>query len=192
MPDRIRTARSTALCVTAAALLLAAGCGSDQGDADQRPAGVPVDTDQSSGPSGAVDARPDMAAVLLEVHPERADAVGEPPAGLGVVDLRAGEGPAAQAGDALLVQYHGVRWSDGGTFDTSWDRGRPFGFVLGSGQVIVGWDQGLLGMQVGGRRVLTIPSSAAYGDGGVGDIIAPGETLVFVIDLIDLTSTERS
>ncbi len=131
----------------------------------------------------------DAAAVELETRPEVADLVPgdgtEPPSELQVEDLAVGDGPAAAEGDVLVVQYVGVRWSDGGEFDASWDRGQPLEFQLGSGQVIPGWEQGLEGMSVGGRRMITIPPDLAYGDRGAGEAIPPGETIVFVIDLLE-------
>ena len=95
-----------------------------------------------------------------------------------------GKGKRAKAGDTVDVQYVGVSWSTGKQFDASWDRGaEPFSFPLGAGQVIPGWDQGVEGMRVGGRRVLVIPPDLAYGDQSPSPDIAPGETLVFVVDL---------
>ena len=82
--------------------------------------------------------------------------------------------------------YVGVSWSTGKEFDASWDRGNPFQFVLGRGQVIGGWDQGVQGMKVGGRRRLTIPPELGYGAQGAGGVIAPNETLVFVVDLVSI------
>ena len=109
---------------------------------------------------------------------------GEPPAGLEITDIWEGDGPVAQAGDTVQVHYVGVAFSNGREFDASWDRGDPLEFRLGAGQVIVGWDQGVQGMRVGGRRQLVIPPGMAYGDRGAGRAIAPGETLVFVCDLV--------
>ncbi len=95
-----------------------------------------------------------------------------------------GDGPEAVPGAVVTVHYVGVAWSDGGQFDASWERGEPFGFRLGAGQVIGGWDQGVAGMRVGGRRRLTIPPHLGYGDAGAGGVIRGGETLVFVVDLL--------
>ena len=88
------------------------------------------------------------------------------------------------AGRPVEVHYVGCAWSDGEQFDASWDRGEPFGFALGRGQVIAGWDQGVAGMKVGGRRRITIPPSLGYGAAGAGGVIKGGETLVFVVDLL--------
>ncbi|HEX2699925.1 MAG TPA: FKBP-type peptidyl-prolyl cis-trans isomerase [Acidimicrobiales bacterium] len=109
---------------------------------------------------------------------------GEPPAQLEIEDLEVGTGAEAAAGSHVDVHYVGVSWSSGRQFDASWDRRDTFSFRLGSGQVIAGWDQGVAGMKVGGRRRLTIPPDLGYGSRGAGGVIAPGETLVFVVDLI--------
>ena len=101
-------------------------------------------------------------------------------------DLTVGEGEEAAAGQIVEVHYVGVSWKDGSQFDASWDRGDTFKFGLGKGQVIAGWDQGVAGMKVGGRRRITIPPNLAYGKRGAGGVIGPDETLVFVVDLIGL------
>src|ERR1700692_4321442 len=109
---------------------------------------------------------------------------GEPPADLVVDDVTEGTGDEAVAGAQVEVHYVGVAWSTGRQFDASWDRGQTFEFRLGAGQVIGGWDQGVIGMRVGGRRRLTIPPQLAYGARGAGGAIKPNETLVFVVDLV--------
>ncbi|MFD0309705.1 FKBP-type peptidyl-prolyl cis-trans isomerase [Streptomyces sp. NPDC059517] len=109
---------------------------------------------------------------------------GEPPKDLEVKDIWEGDGPVAKAGDTVSVHYVGVAFSTGEEFDASWNRGTPLQFKLGVGQVIAGWDQGVQGMKVGGRRQLVIPSHLAYGDRGAGGRIGPGETLIFVCDLV--------
>ena len=108
---------------------------------------------------------------------------GEPPSGLHIEDLVVGDGHEAVAGKAVMVHYVGVAWSSGKQFDASWDRGDTFDFRLGQGQVIQGWDQGVQGMKVGGRRRLTIPPAMGYGAQGAGGVIKGNETLVFVVDL---------
>ncbi len=109
---------------------------------------------------------------------------GEPPEDLLIEDLVIGDGDEAQPGQQVSVHYVGVAWSTQTQFDASWDRGQAFGFGLGGGQVIAGWDQGVAGMRVGGRRRLTIPPHLGYGDRGAGGVIRGGETLVFVVDLL--------
>jgi peptidylprolyl isomerase len=111
---------------------------------------------------------------------------GEPPADLEITDLWEGTGAEAKAGDTVEVHYVGVAFSTGEQFDASWDRGSPLQFRLGVGQVIQGWDQGVQGMKVGGRRQLIIPPGLAYGDRGAPGAIAPGETLIFVCDLVSV------
>ncbi|WP_028278716.1 FKBP-type peptidyl-prolyl cis-trans isomerase [Arthrobacter sp. H5] len=108
----------------------------------------------------------------------------ETPEDLVIKDLIDGDGREAQAGDTVSAHYVGVAFSTGEEFDSSWNRGAPLDFRVGVGQVIQGWDQGIPGMKVGGRRRLEIPSHLAYGDRGAGSAIAPGESLIFVVDLM--------
>jgi peptidylprolyl isomerase len=108
---------------------------------------------------------------------------GAPPKSLETRDLETGSGAAAKSGDAVTVNYVGVNYKTGKEFDASWDRGEPFTFTLGSGQVIPGWEKGVEGMKVGGRRELVIPPALGYGSAGSPPVIPPNETLVFVIDL---------
>jgi peptidylprolyl isomerase len=109
---------------------------------------------------------------------------GEPPTSLQVDDLVVGDGAEAVSGTTCTMHYVGHSWSTGKQFDASWDRGDPFAFRLGAQMVIAGWDQGVAGMKVGGRRRLTIPPELGYGSRGAGGAIKPGETLVFVVDLL--------
>jgi peptidylprolyl isomerase len=109
---------------------------------------------------------------------------GEPPAELRIEDLVVGDGPEAEPGRQVSVHYVGVAFSSGKEFDASYNRGDAFDFPLGGGQVISGWDQGVAGMKVGGRRKLTIPPHLGYGQRGAGGVIKPGETLIFVVDLL--------
>jgi peptidylprolyl isomerase len=111
---------------------------------------------------------------------------GDSPAELVIDDLIVGEGPEATPGHRVRVHYVGVAWSTGEEFDASWNRGDAFVFGLGAGQVISGWDQGVQGMKVGGRRRLTIPSHLGYGAAGAGGVIKPHETLIFVVDLLEI------
>ena len=106
---------------------------------------------------------------------------------LEIDDLVVGDGEEAASGHTVEVHYVGVAWSDGNQFDASWDRGDTFRFGLGKGQVIQGWDEGVAGMKVGGRRRITIPPMLGYGKRGAGGVIGPDETLVFVVDLVGVS-----
>lgn len=107
-----------------------------------------------------------------------------PPTELEIEELAVGDGPEAAVGQDVEVHYVGVAWSTRKQFDASWDRGETFRFGLGRGQVIKGWDEGVAGMKVGGRRRITIPPRLGYGSTGAGGAIKGGETLVFVVDLL--------
>ena len=109
---------------------------------------------------------------------------GPAPTELVIEDQVVGDGPEAIVGSQISAHYVGVAHSTGRQFDSSWNRGSPLEFRLGTGRVIKGWDDGIVGMRVGGRRRLTIPPHLAYGDRGAGAAIKPGETLVFVVDLV--------
>ncbi|WP_119729779.1 FKBP-type peptidyl-prolyl cis-trans isomerase [Thermomonospora amylolytica] len=109
---------------------------------------------------------------------------GPPPEYLDITDITVGDGPEATKGSTVSVHYLGVAYSTGEEFDASWNRGEPFEFPLGAGRVIKGWDMGVAGMKVGGRRKLVIPPHLAYGNRGAGTAIKPGETLIFVVDLL--------
>ncbi len=111
---------------------------------------------------------------------------GAPPTDLVIEDITVGDGEEAAPGRTAVVHYVGVAFSTGEEFDASWNRGEAFNFPLGAGAVIAGWDRGVVGMKVGGRRRLVIPPELAYGDRGAGAVITPGETLIFVVDLLDL------
>lgn len=109
---------------------------------------------------------------------------GAPPTDLQIVDIWEGDGEEAKPGHDVSVHYVGVAFSSGEEFDASWSRGEPFEFPLGAGRVIAGWDQGVAGMKIGGRRKLVIPPHLGYGNRGAGRAIKPGETLIFVVDLL--------
>ena len=111
---------------------------------------------------------------------------GDIPFELIVEDVVVGDGDEATKGSKVAVHYVGVSFSTGEEFDASWNRGEPFKFQLGKGNVIPGWDAGVVGMRVGGRRKLTIPSAMAYGARGAGAVIKPHEPLVFVVDLLSV------
>lgn len=118
----------------------------------------------------------------VEIPPDQA-----PSYQLELDDLEVGDGAEAVAGRVVEVHYVGVSWKTGRQFDASWDRGETFKFGLGKGQVITGWDQGVAGMKVGGRRRITIPPMLGYGKRGAGGVIGPDETLVFVVDLMGVS-----
>lgn len=109
---------------------------------------------------------------------------GAAPAELVITDITVGDGDEAKPGHTVSVHYVGVAHSTGEEFDASWNRNEPFAFPLGGGRVIAGWDQGVTGMKVGGRRKLVIPAKLGYGDHGAGNVVKPGETLIFVVDLL--------
>jgi peptidylprolyl isomerase len=113
---------------------------------------------------------------------------GSPSYQLELEDIEIGDGDEATPGSIVEVHYVGVSWKSGRQFDASWDRGDTFKFGLGKGQVIRGWDEGVAGMKVGGRRRITIPPDMAYGKRGAGGVIGPDETLVFVVDLVGVRS----
>jgi peptidylprolyl isomerase len=144
------------------------------------------DDDSSSQTTGSSSetASADATAADTSTKPEVEVPAGDPPQQLEVKDLVEGTGPEAKTGDLVTVQYVGVDYATGEEFDASWDRGAPFPFTLGAGDVISGWDLGVAGMKVGGRRELIIPPDLAYGAQGQPPAIAPNSTLIFVIDLL--------
>ncbi len=123
---------------------------------------------------------------MTHQKPEIDPPEGPAPSELQVTDVTEGDGDEAVAGQTVHVHYVGVAHSTGEEFDASYNRGEPLSFRLGTGQVISGWDQGVLGMKVGGRRRLVIPPHLGYGDRGAGGAIKPGETLIFVVDLLEV------
>jgi peptidylprolyl isomerase len=169
--------RPLALTLTAVLVLAAAGCGSSKDKT-------------TSTSSASTAAATDTAAAPTTAKPRPKPKVnvpkGKAPKKLVIKDLIPGTGQAAKAGDPITVNYIGVNYANGKPFDNSYDRGQPFPFQLGGGQVIPGWDQGLVGMKVGGRRELVIPPSLAYGPQGQPPVIKPNETLVFVVDLLSI------
>ncbi|MDX1620608.1 MAG: FKBP-type peptidyl-prolyl cis-trans isomerase [Nitriliruptorales bacterium] len=154
------------LLVLAAVAVVLTGCSGDD---------APGDTPASPTATENVTAKPEF-----EIPDE------QPPDALQVETLAEGEGDVAEPGDTVTVHYVGKSWSTGEQFDASWDREQPFVFELGAGNVIPGWEQGIEGMTVGERRMLVIPPDLAYGEQGVPGAIEPGETLVFVVDLLDV------
>ena len=123
---------------------------------------------------------------MSTMKPDLAIPAGDAPSELVLEDITIGEGAEAISGTNVEVHYVGVAWSTQRQFDASWDRNETFEFRLGAGQVISGWDQGVAGMKVGGRRRITIPAHLGYGAQGAGGVIKGGETLVFVVDLLNV------
>ena len=170
------------------ALVLSAGvaaCGEDDEPASSggdEAAATPTPTETAS--EAGVEALVQGISKDTKSKPEIPAPQGDPPPELVIRDIVPGKGPKAKAGDELSMQYVGNSWSTGQQFDASWDRGaEPFTFQLGAGMVIPGWDQGLVGLKKGGRRLLIIPPEMGYGPQGTPDgAIAPNETLVFVVD----------
>jgi cyclophilin family peptidyl-prolyl cis-trans isomerase/FKBP-type peptidyl-prolyl cis-trans isomerase len=181
--------RRLAVLVTATALVLAA-CGGDDDAPAAEPTGSTVaeptdttdatDVDDTVAPIVAEDA---AAGEIPEGKPV-VELPDELPTELVVTDLVEGTGDVVEAGDSITVDYVGVLSEDGTEFDNSYDRGEPFTVTIGVGQVIPGWDEGLVGMKEGGRRQLDIPADMAYGDAGAGELIPPGAALTFVVDVL--------
>ena len=175
------------LAALATSVLLLAACGdsadtADTGDNDVDAATSAEPTSCPAAPT-TVEA-PEDATTDLMTKPEITIPDNPPPTTLQVSDIVEGDGELACSGEPITVQYVGVTYATGKQFDASWDRGEPFSFQLGGGQVIQGWDQGLVGMRQGGRRQLVIPPDLGYGEQGAGPDIPPGATLVFVVDLV--------
>jgi len=172
-------------CGLAALSLAAAGCGNDSSGASEED--LNFETQETMPPESAAPPAEETAAQPVgadRAKPKIKIPEGKPPAKLKSEDLIAGKGAAAEAGQSLSVNYVGVSYSTGKEFDSNFGSGQPFQFDLGAGGVIPGWDKGLEGMKVGGRRKLTIPGDLAYGPQGQPPDIKPNETLVFVIDLL--------
>jgi peptidylprolyl isomerase len=165
--------RVFAIAALLAGVLAVTGCGND----NEKSAATPAATQT---PAATATAAPAAEPKKPTVRVPKT----KPPKKLVVKDLRKGTGPAAKPGDTVTVQYVGVNFKGGKQFDASWDRGQPFSFSLGGGQVIKGWDLGVAGMKVGGRRMLMIPPDLGYGPNGSPPVIKPNETLVFVVDLL--------
>jgi peptidylprolyl isomerase len=159
-------------------LALLAGCGGDDEQSKEPASTRPSDTQTQT--TAAADIKDTSQKPAIEKP------TGPVPRKLRREDIVKGKGATARPGDELTVQYVGVTFSTGEQFDASWDSGQPFSFQLGTGQVIPGWDRGLRGMKEGGRRRLTIPPRLAYGAQGSPPAIGPNETLVFVVDLVNL------
>lgn len=163
------------LIVFACVALVVVGCGDD----DSSDSAGSTDSAAAEAPESSGDAS-------SRGRPEVTVPSGAPPKQLEETDLIKGTGAEAKSGDKVTVQYVGVGYESGKEFDASWNRGEPFSFTLGASEVIPGWDQGVEGMKVGGQRQLVIPPELAYGEAGAPPAIGPNETLVFVIDLLEV------
>lgn len=189
----LKTSKWPALAVVSVAL---AACGStktadipDGSDTGQSASTATTETTTTgttptfAKPTAAVTAIADKVGTDTKKKPKITKPSGKPPTKLTVVDIVPGKGAAAQSGDTLTVDYAGNSWSTGKQFDASWDRKQTFPVTLGQNQVIQGWEQGLVGMKQGGRRLIVIPPDLGYGSTGSGSSIKPNETLIFVVDL---------
>ncbi len=165
-----------AACVALAVVV--AGCGSDSSTSTTSTTSSSQGGEEAAGAQSGAEA-------AKRTRPKVEVPKGPAPTTLVTKELIEGSGPEAKSGDEVTVQYAGVLYKTGKEFDASWNRGEPFSFTLGGGEVIPGWDKGVEGMKVGGRRMLVIPPELAYGSQGVGPI-PPESTLVFVIDLLSI------
>jgi peptidylprolyl isomerase len=170
------------LLLCALALPLAACGGGDDSSSSEKPASAPAGGPTPSADE-AVAALADSISKDTKTKPVVAIPAGGTPTKLTIKDIVRGTGRAAKKGDTVSVQYVGSSWSTGSEFDASWDKGQPFSFTLGNGDVIQGWDQGVPGMKPGGRRLLVVPPDLGYGAQGQPPTIAANETLAFVVDL---------
>lgn len=177
--------KATLLFTILALAVFAAGCGkgASVADVNSNPATPATSSDTSSDDSdssGGKTVEPKVTG-SLKSKPEISDASGDPPTDMVIKDIKKGTGKTARSGDKVTVNYVGHNWSNNQEFDTSWGK-EAFSFTLGQQQVIAGWDEGVAGMKVGGRRLLIIPPDKGYGAQGQGSIPA-NETLIFVVDL---------
>jgi len=174
-----------ALILFACLALFGAGCG-DSDDSSSSSESTATSTETSGQGSTESSGAPEESSGGKKTKPKVTVPSGAPPKKLEIKELEKGTGATAKAGDAVTVQYVGVGYDSQEEFDSSWSRNEPFTFPLGAGEVIAGWDQGVEVMKVGGRRELTIPGNLAYGPEGRPPAIGPNETLIFVIDLLEV------
>lgn len=166
--------------------LAVTGCGDDEEKAASGSGAGAATTEEPAAPEATPAPEAGGDEKDLEAKPAVTQPTGEPPPGMETRDIVKGDGRTAKEGDRVTVQYVGVAYESGEQFDASWDRGEPFAFTLGAGEVIAGWDEGIAGMKVGGRRELVIPPDLAYGTEGAPPAIGPDETLIFVVDLLEV------
>ena len=178
--------RQVLLLIAVLAALSVAACGDD--DDSSGDGGGSADTTSQDTGTETTPSPEDAEAALKDTSkkPVIPKPTGAPPRKLVKEDIVGGKGPGAKKGDTVVVHYVGMNFSNGQEFDASWDTGSPFPVQLGAGMVIKGWDQGLIGIKKGGRRKLTIPPELGYGAEGYPPDIPPNETLVFVVDAIDI------
>jgi peptidylprolyl isomerase len=157
------------------AALAFAGCGGDDSTTSEATTASEATTTEESAETAPEGTKPKVTVPK-----------GPPPKKLEIKEITKGEGAEAKAGDYVTVHYVGVGYDSKEQFDASWDRGEPFSFSLGAGEVIGGWDQGVAGMKVGGRRELIIPPDLGYGPAGSPPTIGKNETLIFVVDLLSV------
>lgn len=179
------------LIFVACAALALAGCGGSSdgsstgsSESTETTESTAATTESSTAAKKAKPAKAKKAKSAEKTKPKVTVPKGPPPKKLEIKEIEKGSGNSAETADEVTVQYVGVGYESGEEFDSSWSRNEPFTFTLGAGQVIPGWDQGVKGMQVGGRRELIIPPNLAYGSAGSPPAIGPNETLIFVIDLL--------
>lgn len=197
--------RRTSLIATGAALALSlsvAACGDDSDSAADAAASTSASASTSESPAASASASASGTAAASGQLPTVTGGFGqpptitvpdgEPPSDLVVKTLVKGKGPAVEAGETIVVNYAGVRWDDGKTFDSSFDRGAPAGFGIGVGAVIPGWDSGLVGVKAGSRVLMVLPPDQAYGDTPPGEPIQAGDTLVFVVDVLGSHSGDET
>jgi peptidylprolyl isomerase len=169
--------KSLTIIFLACIALAGAGCGGGEDSSTGSEESSAASTTESSG---------SQPAAAEKTKPEVTVPSGAPPKKLEIKELEKGSGATAKAGDSVTVQYVGVGYDSKEEFDSSWSRNEPFTFNLGVGEVIKGWDQGIVGMKIGGRRELIIPPNLAYGAAGSPPGIGPNETLIFVVDLLEV------
>jgi peptidylprolyl isomerase len=174
-----------ALIIFACLAVVVAGCGSSNDSSTSSGESTATSTESSEkNPAESGGSAEKQSSDSAKAKPKVTVPSGPPPKKLELKEIEKGSGAEAKAGEEVTVQYVGVGYESKEEFDSSWSRNEPFSFTLGAGQVIPGWDKGVAGMKVGGRRELIIPSNLAYGPQGSPPVIGPNETLIFVIDLL--------